>query len=73
MNEEDVKGILAEGSEEEKRWLTARILTSAKYEDVWRYLRPRQVASRLLALRMRASDKKKWVRAFEAWGYALQP
>jgi len=43
LTEKDVVKILHSKNQEEKSWLTTRILESAKYEDIWRFLTLRQV------------------------------
>lgn len=71
LNEDDVRRILARGSDVEKRWLTGRILTNARFTDIWKYLKPAQVATQFSNLRLRPELKKIWQRAFRIWGYAV--
>ena len=38
LTEEDVQTLLRTGDEQTRIWLASRILESARYADVWRYL-----------------------------------
>lgn len=69
LTEEDVRRILREGTEVDKIWMTSRILTSARFEDVWKYITLPQVVSLFPKLRMRSSVKEAWHRALTVWGY----
>lgn len=69
--EADVRRILQGGSEIDKEWLIARILTSAKFEDVWKYLKVEDVVEHFSRLKMRPQTKINWQRALNVWGYAV--
>lgn len=73
LTEEDIKKKLKEGNEYTRIWLVGRILTSAKFEDVWKYLTIKEVLDIFPKLRMRAVIKQAWERAFTAWGYHVRP
>lgn len=68
LTEDDVRRILARGSDVEKRWLTGRILEAARFDDVWKYLKLRQVAAVFPQLKLRQPIKKAWQRALRVWG-----
>lgn len=70
-SETDVHRILHNGSEVEKQWLIARILTSAKFDDVWKYLKLKEVVEHFPSLKMRPQTKSNWQRALNVWGYAV--
>jgi len=38
LTEADVRAILAGDDELQKAWMTARLLESARYEDIWKYI-----------------------------------
>ena len=69
--EADVRRILQGGSEIDKQWLIARILTSAKFDDVWKYLKVGDVVEHFPRLKMRPQIKTNWQRALNVWGYAV--
>jgi len=69
--ESDVRRILQDGSSVEKQWLIARILTSAKFDDVWKYLKVKDVVEHFPYLKMRPQIKANWARALNVWGYAV--
>lgn len=68
LTEEDVRRKLKEGSEYTRRWLIARILESAKYDDVWKYVTLAEVIQIFPALRLKKSVREAWEQAFQAWG-----
>lgn len=65
--EKDVRRMLKEGNETTKQWLTARILESAKYEDVWKYLTLKEILAVFPKLRLRKPMREAWEEAFKAW------
>lgn len=70
LSEEDVRRILREGDETSRLWLIARILESAKYEDVWKYLDLEDVVSVFSKLRLKPAVRNAWQRALKVWGAA---
>lgn len=68
MTEKDVRKILKEGNEFSRLWLVARILESAKYEDVWKYLTLDEVLQFFPKLKLKKVIRKVWLNAFKAWG-----
>lgn len=66
-----VRQILRGGSETEKAWMIARILTRAKYEDIWKFVKIKDVVTHFPRLRMHQQDKANWQRALKVWGYAV--
>lgn len=71
LNEDDVRRILAGGNDVERRWLIGRILTHAHFSDIWKYLKPSQIANQLVTLRLRPELKKIWSKTLKIWGYAI--
>ncbi len=69
LSEDDVRRILREGSQTDKLWLTGRILTSAHFNDVWKYLTIKDILAIFPKLRMRSDIKNNWLNAFRAWNY----
>lgn len=68
-SEKKVRKILKEGDEYQKRWLAARILESAKFEDVFKYLSLKEILEIFPRLKLKPPIRKAWERAFKAWGY----
>lgn len=68
-SEKKVRKILKTGDDYQKRWLTARILESAKFEDVFKYLTIKQILEIFPSLKMKPPIRQAWERAIKAWGY----
>lgn len=69
LTEKDVQRILQEGNETSRRWLIARILEHAHFNDVFKYLTLKEIVTYFPKLRMRPVIKKYWQRALTTWGY----
>lgn len=73
LTEEEVRRKLKEGDEFTRRWLIARILSHAKFRDIWKYLTLKEILTIFPKLKMRKQIKTAWERAFAAWGYHVNP
>lgn len=71
LTEEDVQKALRQGNDTTRHWLTSRILESAKYEDVWKYITPQQIAQNFSKLRLKPPVRRAWQRALSTWGYSV--
>ncbi len=69
IEEQQVQEILKGENESEKIWLISRILTHAKYEDIWKYLAPEDIVKIFPKLKLSEDTKKNWLRALNTWGY----
>ena len=69
LTDKQIRKILKSGNEYSRQWLIGRILESAKFEDVWKYLHIREVLEIFPTLKMRSQIKQVWEKAFKAWGY----
>jgi hypothetical protein len=67
LTEGDVHTLLQSGDDETKIWLTARILESARYEDVWRYLSLADVRTRFPHLKLKQPVRDVWAYALHVW------
>lgn len=67
-NEKKVRQVLKTGDEYQKRWLTARIVSSASFKDVFDYLSLKEILQIWPKLKMRPQIKNAWEKAFKAWG-----
>lgn len=72
LTENDVRRLLKEGDVYTRQWLVARILSSAKFGDVFDYLTIKEILAIFPKLRMRKEIKQAWERAFTAWGYHVK-
>jgi len=63
-----VKGNIKEGNELTRVWLVSRILESAKYDDIWKYLTLKSLVNIFPKLKLKRPVREAWKNAFEAWG-----
>lgn len=69
LTEDDVRRILRGKNQTDKIWIMSRILASAHFDDVWRYLSVREIVDHFDELRIRPQIKNAWQRALTVWGY----
>lgn len=69
LNDKKIKKILQSGNNVEKQWLIARILSHAKYEDVWKYLTVDDIIAYFPKLKLNTLIKNAWKKALTVWGY----
>ena len=69
LTDQGVKAILKSNNELEKTWMIGRILSSARYDDVWKYLTVDQIVKFFPKLRIRKEIKAVWKNALTVWGY----
>ncbi len=69
LTEDDARRILRGDNDVEKWWMMGRILTNARFEDIWRYLSVRDIVREFTHLRLRPQVKANWLRALTVWGY----
>lgn len=69
LTDTEVREILHGENETEKIWMMSRILASARFEDVWKYVRLSDVVVAFPRLKMRQEIKDAWKFALTAWGY----
>ncbi len=67
LTEADVRRILRGTNETEKLWMMGRILTSASFKDIWKYLTLKKIILNLPKLRLRPEVKKAWENAAYVW------
>jgi hypothetical protein len=67
LSESDVRAILRGKNETERQWMMGRILASANFKDVWRYLTLQEIITELPKLRFRPEIKKAWEHAIHVW------
>jgi len=69
LTKDQIHAILRGDNEVEKLWLTARILTHARFEDIWKYLTLQDIVKIFPKLRLSQKVKQDWQRALNVWGY----
>ncbi len=67
LSEADVVKILRSKNETEKSWITTRILESAKYEDIWRFLTFSDIKKIYPYLSLKKPIKDAWDWALTVW------
>lgn len=67
LGEADVRAILRDGESQGKSWLVARILESAAYEDVWKYLTLAELRAIFPSLQLKPQVRAAWEFAFQIW------
>lgn len=63
--------LLKSGTEMEKKWLIGKIITHARFDDVWQYISPEELSKILPTLRIPEKQKKIWENALKVWGYIV--
>ena len=67
LTEDQVRAILHGNNETEKIWIMSRILESAKYDDIWRYLTLTEVSQMFPKLRLKRPIREAWEKALYVW------
>lgn len=66
LSEGQIREIL-NGPVEQRKWLVARILEHADFNEVWNYLTPHAIERDLPNLRLPEKTKKHWEYALKRW------
>ena len=67
LTETDVRRILHGPNEFDRRWLLARILEHARFEDVWKYTTLKQIKGIYPQLKLRKPIQRAWDLALKVW------
>lgn len=67
LTESDVRRILHDSNETEKLWMAGRVLESATYDDVWKYLTLDEVRGLFPKLKLKKPIHDAWQRALYVW------
>ena len=67
LTEADLREILRGGDEAQKAWLVARLLESARYEDVWKYISLAELRAIFPKLQLRPQVRAAWEFALGVW------
>lgn len=71
LTENDVRAILNGDDQEQKAWLTARLLESARYEDIWKYISLAELSAIFPQLKLKPQVRAAWEFAFSVWGVGI--
>lgn len=67
LTDDQVRDILRGPNEFDRQWLLARILESAKYEDVWKYTTLTEIKEVYPHLKLRKPIQRAWDLALNVW------
>jgi len=67
LTEADVRAILAGDDELQKAWMTARLLESARYEDIWGYITLAELREIFPKLQLKPPVRAAWECALSFW------
>lgn len=69
LTDKNIREILDGRNEVEKIWIISRILTHARFEDVWKYITIKDLVNVFPKLRLPVKVRGAWENALTAWGY----
>lgn len=67
LTDADVRAILSGDDEEQKAWLVARLLESARYEEVWQYISLSELRAIFPQLQLKPQVRAVWEFALSVW------
>jgi hypothetical protein len=67
LTEADIRSILQGDDVEQKAWVVARLLESARYEDVWKYISLAELRSIFPKLQLKTQVRAAWEFALSVW------
>ena len=67
LTEADILAILRGDDEEQKAWIVARLLESARYEDIWQYISLAELRAIFPKLQLKPQVRAAWELALLAW------
>ena len=73
LTDADIREILRGDDEEQKAWLVARLLESARYEDIWQYISLSQLRVIFPKLQLKPQVRAAWVFALRVWATDANP
>jgi uncharacterized protein (DUF433 family) len=66
LTESDVRAIL-KSDDEQKAWLVARLLESARFEDIWKYISLAELRAIFPKLQLKPQVRAVWEFALRVW------
>ena len=67
LTEADIRATLRGEDEEQKAWIVARLLESARYEDIWQYISLAELRSIFQKLQLKPQVRAAWEFALLVW------
>jgi hypothetical protein len=67
LTDEDVHSILRGDDLADKAWLVARLLESARYEDIWKYISLTELRAIFSHLQLKPPVRAAWELALSVW------
>lgn len=67
LTDADIRVILRGHDEEQKAWLVARLLESARYEDIWQYISLDELCVIFPKLQLKPQVRAAWEFALSVW------
>jgi hypothetical protein len=67
ITEEDLRAILNGDNEVEKAWAMTRLLEAAKWDDIWRFIKLRDLREWFPKLQLRPQTRQVWEYALKVW------
>lgn len=67
LSDSDIRAILRGNDEEQKAWLVARLLESARYEDIWQYISLAELRAIFPNLQLKPQVRAVWEFALLVW------
>jgi hypothetical protein len=71
LTEADIRAILRGDDDEQKAWVVARLLESARYEDIWQYISLAELSAIFPKLQLKPQVRAAWEFALSVW--AIDP
>lgn len=68
LSDQRVRQIIDKGDKFSRHFMVARILESAKYDDVWKYITLADLVHIFPDLKLKKEVRRSWEKAFKAWG-----
>ncbi len=69
LTDTQIRAILKGDNDVEKKWLIARILSHARYEDVFKYINIAEIVRFFPQLSLPPATRNAWKKALRTWGY----
>lgn len=67
LTNEDIRAILRGDDEDQKAWIVARLLESARFEDVWEYISLADLRKIFPKLQLKPQVRAGWEFALAVW------
>ena len=67
LSEADVRAILQGADQEQKAWLVARLLESARFEDIWQYISLAELRAIFPQFQLKPQVRAAWEFALSVW------